>query len=107
MLRASSEALELGVDIVAVATGAAPSLPLGPELAALVEALTTRTDVEPVAERAALIEAADESIAERAIGVCSTFQMMNRLLDGVGAPVNPSLHGIAKQLGFDPADLPR
>lgn len=107
MLRASSDALDLGVDITAVATGAAPPIPFGAELAALTLALTTNTATQPAAERAALVAGAGAAVAERAIGVCATFQMMNRLLDGVGAPVRSSLHGIAATLGFDPADLPR
>jgi len=45
--------------------------------------------------------------AERAIGVIATFQMMNRALDGVGAPVHPHLHPFAIELGFNPNDLPR
>ena len=107
MLRVSNEALNLGIDITAVATGVAPAVPFGAELTALATALTTKTSAEPVVERSALIEAAGPEEAERAIGVCATFQMMNRLLDGVGAPVRSSLHGIAADLGFDPADLPR
>ena len=107
MLRVSIEALELGFDIGVVAAGSPPDLPHGAELLALVDALTTVTDAEPVAERRALIDAAGEAVAERAISVCATFQTMNRLLDGVGAPVRSTLHPIAEALGFDPADLPR
>lgn len=107
MLRVSSEALALSIDITTVATGAVPAVPHGAELTALATALTTKTSAEPVVERSALIEVAGPEVAERAIGVCATFQMMNRLLDGVGAPVRSSLHGIATELGFDPADLPR
>ena len=92
---------------MAVADGASPAVPVGAELAALVEALTTDTSGEPAAQRQALVAAAGEAVAERAIGVCATFQMMNRLLDGVGAPVRRSLHGIAAELGFDPADIGR
>lgn len=46
---------------------------------------------------------------ERAAGVAATFQMMNRLLDGVGAPVNnrPHFAPIAEAMGFDLADVPR
>ena len=61
----------------------------------------------PTAERDALVAAAGEAVAERAIGVAATFQMMNRLLDGVCAPVNKRLHPIAQELGFEPADIPR
>ncbi len=61
----------------------------------------------PVVERDALVAAAGEAFAERAIGVAATFQMMNRLLDGVGAPVHARLHPLAKELGFEPVDIPR
>lgn len=107
MLRASAEATGIDLDLAVVATGAPPPFPAGEELAALTLAMTTRPGAEPVAERAALVEAAGPDVAERAIGVCATFQMMNRLLDGVGAPVHPSLHRIATALGLDPASLPR
>jgi hypothetical protein len=107
MLRVSSEALDLGIDLAVVAAGTPPPLPHGAEFLALVDALTTRPNAEPVAARAALVEAAGALAAERAVSVCATFQTMNRLLDGVGAPVRTSLHPIAEALGFDPADLPR
>ncbi len=90
-----------------IAAGADPSVGFGVELRALTDALTTNTAVEPVAERDALVAAAGAAVAERAVGVCATFQMMNRLLDGVGAPVRSSLHPIAAELGFEPAELPR
>jgi hypothetical protein len=90
-----------------VATGEAPSLAYGAELAALAEAMGTRWTAEPAAERSALAAVAGAEAAERVIGVAATFQMMNRLLDGVGAPVRPQLHGIAAELGFAPDAIPR
>ncbi len=90
-----------------VADGREPSIPLGPELRALTDALTTATDAEPEPQQDALVAAAGPLVAERAIGVCATFQMMNRLLDGVGAPVRRSLHPLAAELGVDPAEIPR
>ncbi len=90
-----------------MADGRDPGVEFGSELRALTDALTVNTDREPTVERDHLVAVAGEAVAERAIGVCATFQMMNRLLDGVGAPVRKSLHGIAAELGFDPADLPR
>ena len=107
MLRGSTQAIESGLDIAVVVTGDDPPLPNGPALVRLVDELTTRTDRSPTAEREALVAVAGRDATERAIGVCATFQMMNRLLDGVGAPVRASLHPIAERLGFDPADLPR
>lgn len=92
MLRASNEALQLDVDITSVVDGSTPSVEYGAELSALATALTTNTNAEPRSERNALVSVAGPAVAERAVGVCATFQMMNRLLDGVGAPVNPALH---------------
>ena len=79
----------------------------GAELAALVDAMGTGRPIDPVAEREALRAVAGDAAAERAIGVAATFQMMNRLLDGVGAPVNQRLHPLALELGFELADIPR
>ncbi len=106
-LRVSSEATDLDLDITVVANGSPPDVPFGTELAALAQAMGTRWTESPTEERNALIAAAGEAAAERAIGVAATFQMMNRLLDGVGAPVHKSLHPLAAELGFEPADIPR
>lgn len=106
-LRASSDAQNLNVDITVVADGRPPSLAFGPELAALAHAITTNSVDAPTAARDALVAVAGTEVAERAIGVAATFQMMNRLLDGVGAPINPRLHPLAQELGFDPGDIPR
>ena len=103
----SSDANDIELDIAVVASGSAPPLPGGAELAALALTLTTDTVVSPTAERNAVAAALGDAAAERAVGVVATFQMMNRLLDGVGAPVAKDLHGIAAELGFDPADIPR
>ena len=90
-----------------MATGDAPDLPFGAELVALADALGSGGPSDPSVERNALIAAAGPEAAERAVGVVATFQMMNRALDGVGAPVHPHLHPFAIELGFDPHHLPR
>ena len=82
-------------------------MPFGHELAALTQAMGTRWNESPAVERDALVAAAGPEFAERAVGVAATFQMMNRLLDGVGAPVNERLHPLARELGFEPLDIPR
>jgi len=82
-------------------------VPFGPELAALAEAMATDWTQPPTAARNALVAVAGEAAAERAVGVAATFQMMNRLLDGVGAPVREQLHPLAAELGFDPETIPR
>lgn len=73
---------------------------------ALVDALTTEVRAEPVAERNAVVAELGGAATERAVGVIATFQMMNRLLDGVGAPVHPSLLELGLELGFRRDDLP-
>ncbi|MCO4835650.1 MAG: hypothetical protein KC481_18490 [Acidimicrobiaceae bacterium] len=79
----------------------------GAELAALAQAMGTRWTEPPTAARDALVAVAGTEVAERAVGVAATFQMMNRLLDGVGAPVHQRLHPLAVELGFEPAAIPR
>ena len=106
-LRASSEAQDLAIDVTSVADGSAPALSFGVELAGLAQAMATDWVNAPTADRDALVAAAGPEIAERAVGVAATFQMMNRLLDGVGAPVNKRLHPLAQELGFDPTAIPR
>lgn len=106
-LRASSEATDLDLDIAVVATGAEPAVSFGAELMALADELTTNWTEPPTTQREALVAVAGPAAADRAVGVVANFQMMNRLLDGVGAPVHERLHPLAKQLGFEPADIPR
>lgn len=90
-----------------VADGSAPNVAFGTELAALAQAMGTDWVHSPTAARDALVAVAGPEFAERSIGVAATFQMMNRLLDGVGAPVNERLHPLAKELGFEPLAIPR
>lgn len=65
--------------------------------------------IDPSPARARLIDKVGPIAAERAAGVAATFQMMNRLLDGVGAPVNnrPHFEPVATAMGFNLADIPR
>lgn len=95
------------VDITSIATGEPPNIPGGPELASFTDALGGPLTRDPSLERAALIEVLGEARTERVVGVAATFQMMNRLLDGVGAPVSSELRSIAGELGFDPVIIPR
>ncbi|NNE96019.1 MAG: hypothetical protein HKN24_08315 [Acidimicrobiales bacterium] len=97
----------MALDLNSVEFGTPPPLPAGAELLAVTDALTTNHRGSIEAERRALVEALGPSAAERAIGVCATFQMMNRALDGVGAPVAASLRPLAADLGFDPNSIPR
>lgn len=71
----------------------------------MADALTTHPTIDPAAERAALVSAVGEQGAERAIGVCATFNMMNRTLDGGGVPIPATFDPLAVELGFDPAHV--
>lgn len=106
-LRVSSIANNLDLDLRTIATGEAPPLPGGPQLAAFTEALTTDHLGDLGSVRTDLVDALGPVGAERVVSIASTFQMMNRALDGVGAPVGTDLHAIAALLGFAPEDITR
>lgn len=76
---------------------------------AFADALDQRSTTDLTDARDKLVAAVGQAGAERAAGVVATFQMMNRLLDGVGAPVNNRKHfePIAEALGFRLSDIPR
>jgi len=90
-----------------VVSGAPHDIRGGTQLASLADAMTTRTDAQPRTEREALVALLGEAATERAISICATYQMMNRLLDAVGAPVHPHFLPIAEELGFHSDDLER
>ena len=106
-LRVSSDTLGLNLDLTVIASGLIPDVDGGTELQALAEALTTVTDADPWAERDGLVAALGPALAERAVGVCATFQMMNIMLDATGAPVRGKLDDVAAILGFEPSDITR
>ncbi|MFW2381728.1 MAG: hypothetical protein ACN4GZ_08230 [Acidimicrobiales bacterium] len=106
-LREGSAAAGIDLDLSLVASGEVPPLQAGAELLAVTDALTGRWNGDITVERKALVEVLGERGAERAIGVCATFQMMNRALDGVGAPVSAAIRPLAAALGFDPDTIPR
>jgi len=90
-----------------VATGTAPNIAAGAELLALVDCLGPDPTADCASERSDLVAVVGDDAAERAVGVIATFQMMNRLLDGVGAPVRGRAHfgPIATELGFRLDDI--
>ncbi len=106
-LSASSNESGIELDVSIVATGDAPLVAGGPALAAFTDALTTNHLGDLTSVRADLVDALGPVGAERAIGVAATFQMMNRALDGVGAPVSRDLHPLAVELGFAPEEITR
>jgi hypothetical protein len=99
----------LEIDLRSVADGTTPNIEAGAELLAFADGLGLDPSVDLTPERDALIARLGRAATERAAGVAATFQMMNRLLDVVGAPVNnrPHLEPIAEALGYHLADIPR
>lgn len=99
-LRASTEANDIDFPIDIIASGALPPLSGGTAMAAFTDALTTNHLADLSEVRQTLVTAFPGPAAERVVAVAATFQMMNRALDGVGAPVSRALHGLAAELGF-------
>jgi hypothetical protein len=92
-----------------VCEGTVPDIEGGLELLAFSDALGLDPTIDPTTAREALVAEIGPAAAERAAGVAATFQMMNRLLDGVGAPVNnrPHFAPVAEAMGFHLADIPK
>lgn len=99
----------MDIDLRSVSDGVAPDIDGGAELLAFTDALGVDPTYDPKLERDQLVGRLGPVAAERAAGVAATFQMMNRLLDGVGAPVNnrPHFAPIAEAMGFRLADIAR
>ena len=67
MLRESCEQTGRTIDLTSVAHGKPDNIDNGPELAALIQALTIDTTGPPTTARAALVAVAGEAAAERAV----------------------------------------
>ena len=89
--------------------GTVPDIEGGAELLAFTDVMGLDPTIDPSRERTGLIDRLGPAAAERAVGIAATFQMMNRLLDGVGAPVNnrPHFEPVATAMGFHLSDIPR
>jgi hypothetical protein len=75
-----------------------PLLPAGPELRDLTDSAVLRDPYERDVALPALVAVAGEPAAVRAAAVAGNFEMMNRLLDGIG--VGPGgMASIAGELG--------
>jgi hypothetical protein len=99
----------MDIDLRSITEGTPPDIDAGAELLAFTDALGVDPNIDPSPERAQLVDRLGPIAAERTAGVAATFQMMNRLLDGVGAPVNnrPHFAPIAEAMGFVLADISR
>ncbi len=102
MLRASVQATGRQVDLLAVNDPVAdPLLPGARELRCLVDAVVLRDREERDEALGPLQEAVGVEGAVRAAAVTGNFEMMNRLLDGIGVGPFEGMTDIAADLGVD------
>lgn len=100
MLRASVHATNQKVDLRSIADPMVdPLLPHGRELSAFVDATVLRDPYERDVALQALVHAAGEPAALRAAATAGNFDMMNRLLDGIGVDPPDRMLGIVDELG--------
>jgi hypothetical protein len=99
MLRASVQHTGQPADLRSIADVTRdPLLPAGRELRDLTDAAVLRDPYERDVALPALVAAAGEPAAVRSAAVAGNFEMMNRLLDGIG--VGPGgMVSIAPELG--------
>lgn len=103
MLRASSQALGHEVAIRGAADATVdPLTPAGRALVAFTDAAVLRDVHEIDGARAELVSAVGPDGAARAASVAGNFELMNRLLDGMGVgPPERAMH-LADELGVTP-----
>ena len=101
MLRASAEATHQPYDLRGVTDPMVdPLLPYGCELRALTDAAVLRDPYERDIALENLIDVAGADAARRAAATAGNFEMMNRLLDGIGVGPNDHMVGLASDLGI-------
>ncbi len=99
MLRASSQRTDQAVDLKAVGDVTRdPLLVAGAELRELTDAAVLRDPFERDIALPALVAATDEAGGARAAAVAGNFEMMNRLLDGIGVGPPDTLLDIGTEL---------
>lgn len=74
------------------------------EIMALVDAAVLRDDDEYPDARIRAELALGRAGADRIAMVAGNFEMMNRLLDAIGAPVRRPLHTLAQEMGLHVPD---
>ena len=88
------------MDLGGVRDGAVdPLVPAGREIVAATDAAVLFDADEVPAARAALLAAVGDAGTVRVMAAAGNYQMMNRVLDGVGNPVAAGLASIAAELG--------
>lgn len=101
MLRASAETTDQDLDLRGVTDPMVdPLIAHGCELRALTDAAVLRDPYERDIALDALVEAAGEAAARRAAATAGNFEMMNRLLDGIGVGPRDQMATIAPALGL-------
>ncbi len=107
MLRASAKQTDRPVDLRSVVdAGVEPLLEWGRPLLEFTDALVLGDPDELPISRQRLLEVAGEAATVRAAGCVGNFQLMNRVLDAVIAPVNPAFAPMGVELGLTvPAHL--
>jgi hypothetical protein len=105
MLRASSERSSRPVALGSIVDPTLdPGIAAGRELVAFADAAVLRDDDEMTIARDRLLTVAGPRAVVRAAGVVGTFEMMNRLLDGIGVPIGAHAAPMAAVLGVDVPD---
>ena len=100
MLRASAEATDQALDLRGVTDPIVdPLLPHGCELRAFTDAAVLRDPFERDIALDALFAVAGEAAARSAAATAGNFEMMNRLLDGIGVGPREQMTHIAPELG--------
>ncbi|NNE73958.1 MAG: hypothetical protein HKN26_09855, partial [Acidimicrobiales bacterium] len=104
LLRASSDHLGRSANVGCISNVFADSgVPLGPQLLAIADAVTLRDPDERDDAIMALTAVADIPATIRAIAVSANFQLMNRLLDGLGVDLPNVDPEVVAAVGFEPA----
>lgn len=105
MLRASSEHHGATFDIAVITRGCgACGVDGSDEILALTDAVVLRDHAEYPDARVRAELRFGRNGADRIAMVAATFQMMNRLLDAIGAPVSPHRFALAQEMGLTVPD---
>ena len=105
MLRASARKTNRDFELAALIDGKTDSrLALGRELIAFTDAAVLGQSPEMTEARRNLMEAGGEAAVIRAAACAGNFEMMNRLLDAIGAPVGDGSVRLAEKLGLTVPD---
>jgi hypothetical protein len=108
MLRWSGQAMQIEVDIDALATGSGTAgLAYGAELLGFVDALAGFDDASIGAARDRLVDAAGSAFMIDAAAVAANFEMMTRVADGTGASFAPAQHAARAAVGAQLGVYPR